>query len=127
MNLHQIASGAITAVNPFITGTMFSSLGYTTAPDGERVPSYADPVVASIQVQQLTSEDLKQTEGLEIQGATRSVYLNGTWNGIVRPLIKGGDMLVFNNQNWLVVAVPESWPDWTKIIVCLQTQGIAAT
>lgn len=120
MNLHSIASGLIGAVNPFITGTVTASTGYTTAGDGTQVPTYATPVTASIQVQELSTRELAHMDALNIQGNFRKVYLNGNWNGIIRPQGKGGDLMTFNGQNWLVVQVMEQWPDWTSVIVALQ-------
>jgi len=38
----------------------------------------------------------------------------------VRPLAKGGDLLDFGGQTWLVTAVLETWPDWCKVGVTLQ-------
>ena len=59
-------------------------------------------------------------DGLNIQGELCSVYLNGQIYGVDRGTAKGGDKFVFNSQTWLVVAVPEQWPDWCRVILCLQ-------
>jgi hypothetical protein len=119
MNLHQIVSGAIGSVNPFISATMLRSTGYTTAPDGTRTPTFTS-IPASIQVQALSTDELKQIEGLNLQGQKNGVYLNGQWNGTVRVGKQGGDMLKFGGQTWLVVTVLENWPDFTKLAVVLQ-------
>jgi hypothetical protein len=50
----------------------------------------------------------------------------GNTQGIVRPTQQGGDLLTFplvpNGPafTWKVVEVSETWPDWCKVIVCLQ-------
>lgn len=119
MNLHQLVSGAIGGINPFITATLRQSTGYTTNPDGSRTPTYTDTVM-QVQVQALTTEDLMQLDGLNIQGSRHSVYMNGNWNGAIRAAKQGGDLLKFNRQTWLAVAVLESWPDWTRLAVVLQ-------
>lgn len=119
MNLHQIVSGAIGRVNPFIPATLRQSTGYTTNPDGSRTPTYTDTVV-SIQVQALSTDDLMKVDGLNLQGNKQAVYLGGQWNGVVRVGKQGGDLLRFNGQTWLAVIVLENWPDWTKLAVVLQ-------
>lgn len=120
MNLHGIAAGAVGAVNPFIPAAIRQSTGYTTQADGERVPSYADPVSVMLQRQDLSSRDLRQIEGLNIQGITCAAYVRGNWYGVDRGNGQGGDLFDFNGQTWLVVAVLEAWPDWCKVALCLQ-------
>jgi hypothetical protein len=120
MNLHGIASGAISAVNPMIPATVASSTGYTTNPDGSRVPAYSTTPDVPIQVQALTAKEIERLNNLGIQGVLRVVYLSGNANGIVRKYGEGGDLLIFNGQTWLATTVLESWPDWTKLAVTLQ-------
>jgi hypothetical protein len=120
VNLHGIVSGAIGSVNPFVRAELMRSAGYTTNPDGSRTPTYVTIHNGPVQVQALSTDDLKQIEGLNIQGAKNGVYLNGTWNGVVRSLRQGGDLLKFGGQTWLVVTVLENWPDWSKLAVVLQ-------
>ncbi|VAE40955.1 Uncharacterised protein [Enterobacter hormaechei] len=119
MNLHQIVRGAITTVNPDVPGVLKVNSGFTTAPGGKRVQSYTDVDVMA-QMQELSSTDLKQVDAINIQGILRSVYLNGNFNGINRPDQKGGDILIVDGQQWLVVKVPELWTDWCRVIVNLQ-------
>ena len=120
MNLHGIVSGAIGTVNPPIAAQVSQASGYTTSPSGKQVPSYADPVSVTIQKQELSYKDLQHVDGLNIQGELCSIYLNGQIYGVDRGTAKGGDKFVFNGQTWLVVAVPEQWPDWCRVILCLQ-------
>ena len=120
MNLHGIVSAAIGAVNPFIPATLQVSTGSTTAADGSRTPTYADPVTVSIQVQALSYGELQQLEGLNIQGDARAVYLAGSADGVSRPDGKGGDLLTFNGERWLVSQALETWPDWCKLLVVRQ-------
>lgn len=131
MNLHGIVRGAITTVNPDIVAPYLRSTGNTTDAAGEQAPTYAAPVDVRIQVQALTGKDLQQINYLNIQGVLRAVYMYGNTQGIVRVDAKGGDMLRFpqvpgdpNVQDWLVVAVLETWPDWSKVAVWLQLPQI---
>lgn len=123
MNLHNLVRGAIGSINPDIPVSVQRSLGYGIAPDGTQVPAYDVPVSLMGQVQELSAADLQKLDGLNIQGARRSVYLNGQWNGMLRSDGKGGDLLTFQNRLWLVAAVLEQWPDWTRVAVMMQTAG----
>jgi hypothetical protein len=119
MNLHGIVSGAIGAVNPFITATLQMSDGYTTAADGTPTPAYTTST-AQIQVQALSASDIRHLDQMNITGVMRKVWLYGDWQSVVRPLGKGGDLLTFNGQTWLVTQVLETWPDWSSVAVTLQ-------
>ena len=121
MNLHGIAVGYVAAINPMITAMLTANAGSTTAPDGSRVPAYADPVPVQCQVQSLTYNDLQQLDGLNIQGVKRAIYLPGQWDGVIRADQRGGDTLTMpNGDTYLVVLVLEQWPDWCKLAVVLQ-------
>lgn len=120
MNLHGIVAGAIGTVNPFIDANVYQSTGYTTAADGSREPSYAAPVAIRLQKQELSFKDLQQVDGLNLQGIFCSVYLAGAIYGVDRGTAGGGDKFTFNGQTWLVVAVAEQWPEWCRVILCLQ-------
>lgn len=119
MNLHQIVRGAITTVNPDVPGVFQVNTGFTTLPGGKRVPSY-NSVDVTVQLQELSSTDLRQVDSVNIQGILRSAYLNGNFNGVNRPEQKGGDILMIGAEKWLTVKVPELWPDWCRVIINLQ-------
>lgn len=119
MNLHQLASGYIGSVNPMIPVTVQQSTGYTTDANYNQVPTYIT-INAIGQVQPLSSSDVRKLEGLNIQGVTQAVYLNGNFEGVFRVLGKGGDLLQFNGYTYLVTAVLERWPNWCKVGVVMQ-------
>lgn len=105
-------SGAITA-----TGT------------GKRVPQWTTTTGLAMQVQAVSGDDLRHVDGLNIQGVYRSVYMNGRIEGIDRPGVHGGDMLMIPTgltstppamDTWLVKEVMEPWSEWSKCIVVLQ-------
>lgn len=126
MNLHAIVRGAITTVNPDTTAGYQKATGYTTSAAGKRTPAYAASVDVPAQVQAAGGSDLEHTEYLNIAGVYRAVYMYGNTQGVVRPDAKGGDLLSFAQvpggtvQTWLVIKVDETWPDWCRVIVCLQ-------
>jgi hypothetical protein len=121
VNLHNLATGYVGAVNPPMIATLQASTGSTTNPDGSRVPTYAPAVQVSCQIQALQYNDLVKLQGLNIQGVRHKVYLNGKWEGVVRADRRGGDLLTMPDGTlYLVVQVLENWPDWCSLAVTEQ-------
>lgn len=122
MNLHAVVANVIGAVNPLQKIVIQKSNGSTVNSDGSRSPSYEPPVTTAGQVQELTTEDLRHLEALNIQGSTRKVYLNGVIHGIERAAGRGGDLITLQNGSvWLVTAVLERWDTgWCKAAITLQ-------
>ena len=133
MNLHEIGSGAISAVNPPTSLSIQVSTGYTTAADGTPIPQYADPVtVDDADVQALDAGDIQHLDSLNIQGRRMKFYINGNIDGLIRPNSKGGDLITVvsggNNQQligstWLTATILEYWPDWCCVAAVLQTDS----
>ena len=124
MNLHAIAGPIIAAVSPPQLLSFQTSTGYTTNPDGSQVPAYSTPTQIWCDVQPLQFGDLRQMEGLNIQGERRIVFLSGNAQGAVRPLARGGDLVTLPDGTvWLVAYVFEDWyavNGWQKICITLQ-------
>lgn len=121
MDLLAVTSGVVGAVNPLVPMQLQISTGSTTAADGTQTPSYAPATTVMGQVQPLTYKDLKQLDGLNIQGSINAIYFEGHIDAIVRPGSKGGDLITDPDGNvWLTTQVLEHWPDWTKVAVTLQ-------
>lgn len=123
MDLRGIANGVSSTVNPNKTVTVRRSTGYTIGAGRKQVPGYADPVTGPAQIQALDANDIKQLDGLNIQGTVRAIYLRGVLAGVVRPDGTGGDLVEVDGQTWLVVKVLEGWPTWTKAAIVLQMPG----
>ena len=124
IDVHALANRSTSLVNPNAPITWVRSAGYTTAADGSRTPATTIAMMAG-QVQGLTSEDLRQTDGLNISGVKRSVILRGDIEALVRADGRGGDVLQFRDsagtvRDWLVVLVQETWPTWCRVIVVQQ-------
>lgn len=83
---------------------------------------------ATAQIQPMSYKDIQQTEGLNLNGTRRSIYINGALNGLVRPQFKGGDIVTFprTGEIWLIAMVLEQWPDWVKVAATLQNLSFAA-
>lgn len=117
MNLHQIAAGAIGAVNPFINVLYRKSTGSTQDATFKRTPTYRDFPSTPIQLQGLSAKDLEHLDALNIQGVLRSIHMNGDTQGVNRGDAQGGDLFVIQGVTWLVVHVMETWPDWSRVVV----------
>lgn len=118
MNLHQIVSPFIAVVNSFVSATVKISTGYTTAADGSRTPIYQTQTNVPVQIQALTAMEIQHLDSLNIEGVSRSAYLNGDIEGLDRAFGRGGDLIIYNGTTWLVVQVMEQWSDtsgWTKV------------
>lgn len=120
MNLHGIIRGVITTVNPDTLAIVRMSAGAAISADGTQIPAYANDIPARIQVQALSAGEIRQTDNLNLQGLMRGIYLYGDWEGLVRKQGKGGDLIIFGGQVWLIVQVLETWPGWCKVAVSLQ-------
>ena len=117
----------ISTVNPPISIIIRVSTGRTVSPDGTPVPQYASPITVQGQVQELSIKDLRQIEGLNLNGTLRNLYINGNINAGQRVTLKGGDVIVLPDGTvWLVVAVPESWPDWCRATIVQQNDSSSA-
>ena len=119
MNLHGIAGNAVSAVNPWKKATISRSNGYDSV-NFKQVPKYLQPEEVLVQSQSLTYNDLLQTDGLNVQGERKALYMSGNFNGVQRAEGKGGDILTIDGIDWLVAMVLESWPDWCKLCVTRQ-------
>lgn len=119
-DLRSIANGISNTINPNILVTVKASTGYTIGSGLKQVPSYAAPVTGFAQVQALTAADLRHLDGLNIQGATKSIILRGPLNAIVRVNSQGGDVVTIGTQVFLTVAVLEQWPLWSRCAIQLQ-------
>lgn len=120
MNLHRIASRVISRVNPMVEAQIYRSTGPVKNPDYSTSPGFAPPVSMMVQKQALNQSDIRHMDNLNIQGVLVSIWTDGNWCGINRDRQQGGDKFVIGNETWLVVAVPEVWPDWTRVIACQQ-------
>ena len=94
INVRAIANRRIQLVNANIPATLLKSTGCTTDDAGHRVPTFSR-VPVTIQNQAASNEDLKQTDGLNLQGTLRTVSIAGDLQGAIRAGNAGGDLLQF--------------------------------
>jgi hypothetical protein len=121
MDLFDLAGPAIDMVNHDETVQVKRSTGFTIGAGRKQVPSYASPIQGPAQIQALDNSDLRQIEGLNLQGEIRAIYLRGSLAGVIRPDSKGADIVTRPDGSiWLVTKVLETWPDWTKAVIVRQ-------
>lgn len=129
MDLRTIANQVSNTVNPNIIVSVKLSTGYEVGAGLKQVPTYAAPVTGPAQIQALDSSDLRQIDGLNLQGAIRAIYLRGALAGVIRANSQGGDLVVISAGplvpvalvgTWLIAKVLESWPLWTKAVIVMQ-------
>jgi hypothetical protein len=128
MNLNALVAPIIGAVNPEQPITVYLSTGPgPTGVDGKRVPTYATPITATMQVQPITTGDLRKLEGLNLQGKFTKLYLNGALRGLERINSLGGDLVVLpDGTTYLIKAVLEGWTPtagWCAVAAVLQNDN----
>jgi hypothetical protein len=117
MNLHRLAKSLINRVNPFIKATLKRSDGYEAGKGASKVPKYKPDENISIQLQPLTSDDLRHIDGLNLQGIVKSIHTDGNIYGALRREEIGGDLIIIDGVTWLVIEPIELWPDWCRLLV----------
>lgn len=123
MNLRGLTASVVTAVNLKTPLILQRNVGWYTDPSGKRTAKFAPAFGLWGQVQALTFRDLVQTEGLNLQGTRRAIYLENNYDGAVRVSEKGGDIIAMPDGTvWLVALVLETWKHWCKVAVTLQNQ-----
>lgn len=126
MNLHGIAGPIVAAINPWLRVEADISIGYEIAPGGKQIPQYKRFRDIRLQWQSLTNSDVKQLQGLNISTDCRAAYVDGKFDGVVRPLSRGGDLIYLpDNSVWLVSHTLEDWfttAGWVKIALTRQNQ-----
>lgn len=120
MNLRQIANRATASINPNIPATVRRYTGEVMGPGRKPIPQYAPDEQITIQFQPLTKGDLQHVDGLNIQGLFKSIHVNGNFYSVNREMQKGGDLFIVDGKTWLVIEPLELWPDWSRLLVCLQ-------
>lgn len=91
MNLRAVANSIITAINPNTVAVLLRSTVPTLNADFSRTPNYIQQPI-TVQVQALSYADLRQAEGINLQGTRRALYVNGAVAGVIRVQQKGGDI-----------------------------------
>ena len=116
MNIHSLAVGLVGLVNTNRNIVHKKYSGLVQNAHYERTPSYTETTILA-QVQALSSEQLKTVNHLNLQGEMYSLITDVELRGVSRVDQQGGDMVFFDNYNWLVVNVDETFTDHCMAIV----------
>lgn len=129
MDLRAIANSCSVVINPNVTVSLRASTGSAIV-NYRQVPAYAPDVVGPAQIQALDGSDLKQIEGLNIQGDLRAIYIRGLLRSVLRPAQVGGDLIIIAAPapaelvgTWLITKMLETWPLWAKAVIVRQGVG----
>jgi len=130
MNLHAIVRGAVTALHPDETVTLYQSTGQTNDL-GRIVPTYAGAQTVRAQIQSLSAEDLAHVDEASRTEVSRKAYLFAPDAalppaGIIRPLARNGDFIRrADNTWWLVTGILEDFTasGWVCVAVTQQLEG----
>lgn len=122
LDLYSLSAALTAVVNPLTNATLKRFTGMEQAEDYSTQPRYEELPV-QIEVQALGTSDLQFIENIQQQADMRAVYLHGAAGALNRPLQQGGDLLQFENADWLITHVLEQWEgdQWRKVIVTRQT------
>jgi hypothetical protein len=130
MDLRILANAATQNVNPNTPAVIITNQGWVTDAAGHRTPVTATTAV-TIQIQAMDQGLIRHTDGLNITGIVRSIYIYYPANSVVRVTGQGGDIVQFSQilggtvNNWLVTHVIEEWQStnaaWSHVLCTLQT------
>lgn len=126
MNLHEVVSSAINAINPFQDITITSKGGYFVNEYGEREPLENTTITVKADIQPVSSEDIKFINNYNQSSIYKTFYVSADVHGINRPLAKAGDIVKWNGQTYYVSGLREGWYEtcgWNCFIGVLQLEG----
>lgn len=126
MNLHEIASSCINAINPFQTITITPRGAYTVNEYGEASSTEGTSYQVQADVQPVSGEDIKFINNYNQSTIYKGFWVSADPHGLNRPLAKGGDKVEWNGQTYYVVNMPEDWYQtcgWSHFVGALQLGG----
>ena len=123
MDVFNLSNSAISTVYDNTIVSIYRSIGFTIGGGQKQIPLYDAAVDYYAQLQYAEQSELEHIDGLNIQGLYKKLLVGSTISGSVRPRIAGGDLVVINNEKWLVVTIEEAWVGWSKAIIVLQNDN----
>ena len=129
INLHNVVRPAISLLYPEVSATLYQSIGQAVAADGDIKSAYAPGLPIMVQMQSESPTILFHADRVGQEEISRKLYLFSGSDlmqkvaGIIRPLGRGGDMLLFDDGTWwLINATIEDFTrsGWVCVRVTLQ-------
>lgn len=119
LNMHRLVKGAISKVNPYVPALIKKNIGQTVDKFGDTHPKY-EYIQMDVQKQEVSQEEIREWNAQGVQGIFAKIYTDGNWLGVNRQAQTGQNFFIIDGEEWMVIAVPEMYTDWTKVICCLQ-------
>lgn len=123
MNLHEIVSSAIGAINPLQEIKITPRGSYTVNDYGETFVMAEAPYTVMADVQPVHSEDIKFINNYNQSTVYRSFWVSANAFGLNRPMMRSGDKIEWNGKVYYVVNMPEDWYEtcgWSHFVGALQ-------
>ena len=123
MNLHEIVSSSISAINPFQNITITPRGNYSVNEYGETSVIEGEPYEILADIQPVTSEDIKFINNYNQSTIYKAFWVSANVFGINRPMVRSGDKIEWNGKTFYVVNMPEDWYEtcgWSHFIGVLQ-------
>lgn len=126
MDIYGLANSAIQVLNENQNIIWKKSTGYTTDEEtGQRTPQYQE-IEIQAQIQPMSSDTLQFVDGMNQGGLSRSVWMIGDVQSVLRSEQRGGDLLIFPLEGettpsvWKVTSVIEAWQNYAHVVAVLQ-------
>ena len=123
MNLHEIASSAINAINPFQSITITPRGSYTVNEYGETTVTEGEAYTIMADVQPVHSEDIKFINNYNQSTVYKAFWVSANTFGLNRPMLRSGDKIEWDGHTYYVVNMPEDWYvtcGWSHFVGALQ-------
>lgn len=127
MNLHEIASSAINAINPFVEITITPRSGYTVNDYGETVVTEGSGYKIKADVQPISSEDIKFINNYNESTVYKAFWVSANTFGVNRPMARSGDKVTYAGKTYYVTSMPEDWYEtvgWSHFVGALQLKEV---
>lgn len=127
MNLHEIASSAINAINPFVEITITPRSGYTVNDYGETVVTEGSGYKIKADVQPISSEDIKFINNYNESTIYKAFWVSANAFGVNRPMARAGDEVTYAGKTYYVTSMPEDWYEtvgWSHFVGALQLKEV---
>lgn len=121
MNIFKIADGGTSLVKP-LTNAIYKKYMGVSNESVRPLPTYLPDQNIKIKVHSATDDLLRHADKVNLQGYLKVIYTKIDLSPIDRQSQTGGDRLIFNGREWLVVQILEDWEVWRKVLIRAQVK-----